>query len=49
MARAQSDRDAAHGVGGKLSDTIAMQVAHDARRLIRGEPLQSVVDVTRGY
>lgn len=30
-------------------ETIATQVAHNARRLIRGKPLHNVVDVTRGY
>ncbi|MFM0172446.1 2-hydroxyacid dehydrogenase [Paraburkholderia sediminicola] len=31
------------------SETIGMQVAHNARLLTRGEPLQNVVDVSRGY
>jgi len=31
------------------SDTIGTQVAHNARRLIRGEPLCNVVNVARGY
>lgn len=31
------------------SATIGAQVAHNARRLIRGEPLHNLVDVTRGY
>jgi glyoxylate/hydroxypyruvate reductase A len=31
------------------SETIGTQVAHNVRRLIRGEPLRNVVDVTRGY
>jgi glyoxylate/hydroxypyruvate reductase len=31
------------------SATIGEQVAHNVRRLIAGEPLRNVVDVTRGY
>jgi glyoxylate/hydroxypyruvate reductase len=31
------------------SDTIGMQVAQNVRRLVNGEPLLNVVDVTRGY
>lgn len=31
------------------SETIGIQVAHNARRLARGEPLQNLVDVSRGY
>ena len=31
------------------SSTIGMQVAHNARLLVRGEPLRNVVDVSRGY
>jgi glyoxylate/hydroxypyruvate reductase A len=31
------------------SDTIGLQVAQNVRRLLRGEPLDNVVDVARGY
>lgn len=31
------------------SETIGIQVAHNARRLARGEPLRNLVDVSRGY
>ncbi len=31
------------------ADTIGLQVAQNVRRLLRGEPLDNVVDVVRGY
>lgn len=31
------------------SDTIGLQVAQNVRRLLRGEPLDNVIDVARGY
>ncbi|WP_296224235.1 2-hydroxyacid dehydrogenase [Ralstonia sp. UBA689] len=31
------------------ADTIGLQVAQNVRRLLRGEPLDNVVDVARGY
>ena len=31
------------------ADTIGLQVAQNVRRLLKGEPLDNVVDVSRGY